>query len=89
MPDHADLVKRLRTTNCASGLCPRLMHEAADAITRLAERETKLRDILRSLEWNKDPEDEEACCPYCMTLDGELHSAGCKMAEAMAQAAAQ
>ena len=66
----------------------RQLEELRARLAACEERENKLREILRSLEWDKDSEDEEACCPYCMTLDGELHNAGCKMAEAMAQAAA-
>lgn len=44
--------------------------------------------ILLDLEWIIDAKDGDGSyCPYCMSMDDEVHVAGCKMAEAIAKSA--
>lgn len=44
--------------------------------------------ILLDLEWVVDAKDGDGSyCPYCMSMDDEVHVAGCKMAEAIAESA--
>lgn len=44
--------------------------------------------ILLDLEWIIDAKDGDGSyCPYCMSMDDEVHVAGCKMAEAIAESA--
>ena len=79
-----------------------IMREAAAEITRLRARVAELeaqRDrwkaiaekrhaILLDLEWVVDAKDGDGSyCPYCMSMDDEVHVAGCKMAEAIAESA--
>ena len=76
--------------------------EAAAEIERLRARGAELeaqRDrwkaiaekrhaILLDLEWVVDAKDGDGSyCPYCMSMDDEVHVAGCKMAEAIAESA--
>lgn len=76
--------------------------EAAAEIERLRARVAELeaqRDrwkaiaekrhaILLDLEWVVDAKDGDGSyCPYCMSMDDEVHVAGCKMAEAIAESA--
>lgn len=59
--DYQDLVKRLRTTNCASGLCPRLMHDAATALETLLAQRAVLAKIAEKRtvdEWEAFAKDE-------------------------------
>lgn len=62
------------------------------AIAMEAERDAwkavakKRHAILLDLEWKIDADDgDESYCPYCMSMDDEVHVAGCKMAEAIAE----
>ena len=42
--------------------------------------------IMLDLEWVVDAKDGDGSyCPYCMSMDDEVHVAGCKMAEAIAE----
>lgn len=44
--------------------------------------------LLLDLEWVIDAKDGDGSyCPYCMSMDDEVHVAGCKMAEAIAESA--
>ena len=98
----SDIVERLTAnTNKYPGF-QNLNTEAAAEIERLRARVAELeaqRDrwkaiaekrhaILLDLEWVVDAKDGDGSyCPYCMSMDDEVHVAGCKMAEAIAESA--
>jgi len=98
-----DIVERLRDEVKESETrCRCMCHEAAAEIERLRARVAELeaqRDrwkaiaekrhaILLDLEWVVDAKDGDGSyCPYCMSMDDEVHVAGCKMAEAIAESA--
>jgi len=78
----------------------RIGTEAAAEIERLRDRVKELEAelaawkavaekrhaILLDLEWCVDCHDGyDSYCPFCVAFDGEKHTAGCKMDEAIAQ----
>ena len=81
-------------------MCHEAAAEIERLRARVAELETqrdrwkaiaeKRHEILRNLEWSSydhDDEDYGSYCPCCTSMDDEVHVAGCKMAEAIAESA--
>jgi hypothetical protein len=98
----SDIVERLTANLDKYPGFQNLNTEAAAEIERLRARVAELeaqRDrwkaiaekrhaILLDLEWVVDAKDGDGSyCPYCMSMDDEVHVAGCKMAEAIAESA--
>ena len=72
---------------CVYELARRLEAAEADRDSWKAIAE-KRHAILLDLEWVVDAKDGDGSyCPYCMSMDDEVHVAGCKMAEAIAESA--
>lgn len=88
----ASEIERLRELVAFNEDQRRMLFDAA--IKLEAERDRwkaiaeKRHAILLDLEWIIDAKDGDGSyCPYCMSMDDEVHVAGCKMAEAIAESA--